>query len=339
MNKKLLAVAVAAALAAPLAANADNGNVKISGVVHMSVDSLDNGNTRNTNVSSNSSKIVFSGDEALGNGLKAVWEVTSYVRLDNSGSTLADGNTYAGLGGGFGTVLLGKHDTPMKLIGRSVDLFGDQIGDARNLTGANGNDLRANNVIAYASPDFSGFSVLAAYVTNTDTAAASDASTKAWSANAKYSAGPLMLGAAYEKHNVANTGTDPSAWRLAGGYSFGDFKVVALWQNEKDLGTVSGKDQKTWGLGGAYKMGATTLKAQYYKADDVSNTTNTGANMWALGADYALSKRTTTYVAYARTSNDGAAAYSAFGGGHGDNPGIATGKDGSGVSLGMKHSF
>jgi predicted porin len=92
-------------------------------------------------------------------------------------------------------------------------------------------------------------------------------------------------------------------------------------------------------------MGATTLKAQYYKANDLSNCdagddcSNTAANMVAIGADYALSKRTTAYVAYARTNNDDDVAYSAFGGGHGDNPGTVTGKDPSGLSIGMKHAF
>ncbi len=58
MNKKLLALAIAAALA-PAAAMADSGNVTISGSVHMSVDSLDDGDNRETNISSNSSWISF----------------------------------------------------------------------------------------------------------------------------------------------------------------------------------------------------------------------------------------------------------------------------------------
>ena len=67
----------------------------------------------------------------------------------------------------------------------------------------------------------------------------------------------------------------------------------------------------------------------------------TGASMFAIGADYALSKRTTTYVAYARTNNDdNTKMFTAFGGGHGDNPATAAlGDNSSGFSLGMKHAF
>jgi len=340
MNKKLLALAIAAALV-PAAAMADSGNVKISGVMHVSVDSLDNGTDRNTNISSNSSKIVFGGDEALGNGLKAVWEVTSYVRLDNSSSTLGNGNTYAGLAGGFGTAIMGKHDTPMKLAGRKVDLFGDQIGDSRNMIADGGiGDLRPQNVIAYISPTFSGFHAAIAHVTNVSDTAATDASTKAWSMLGVYESGPLMAGLAYEKHNVAGTNADPKQWRAVAGYSFGDVKLVGSYQKADDLGAVDNNDRKVWGLGAAYKMGATTLKGQYYKAGDLNGAASTDASMFALGADYSLSKRTTAYVAYAKTSNDDGAAFSAFGGGHGDNPGAAgVGKDPSGFSLGMKHSF
>ncbi len=98
-------------------------------------------------------------------------------------------------------------------------------------------------------------------------------------------------------------------------------------------------------------MGATTLKAQYYKASDLTDCglvdcSATGGNMIAVGADYSLSKRTTAYVAYAKTNNDSSnvvgvtnASFSAFGGGHGDNPGTVAGKDPSGFSVGMKHSF
>ncbi len=338
MNKKLLALAIAAALA-PAAALADGGNVKITGNMHVSLDSLDTGATSNTNVSSNSSWVRFSGDESLGNGLKAIWQVESQVRLDNSSSTLGDRNTFAGLSGGFGTVLMGKHDTPMKLVGRSVDLFGDQIGESRNIiAGTNSSnyfDLRPQNVAAYVSPDFGGFSAIAAYVTNLDNNAATDASITAYSLSAKYASGPIMVTGAYESHDLGTS--DRDAWRLAAGFTFGDFKVVGLYQMQRDIS--GSNDQDAFGLGGAYKMGAFTLKGQYYAADDLDNTANSGANQFTLGVDYALSKRTTAYVAYAQTDNDSAASYTAFGGGHGDNPGVVTGDTGRGYSLGMIHKF
>lgn len=346
MNKKLLAFAVAAAFAAPMVANADSGNVQIGGTVKVSVDSLDDGNDRNWNVSSNSSNIWFKGAEDLGNGMKAVWQMTTYVGLGGTGSgsnAWTNGNSFLGLAGGFGTVVLGKHDTPFKILGRKVDLFGDQIGDSRNLISAGGAtwDLRPDNVLAWITPTFSGFHAALAHVTNVDTAAASDVSIDAWSGLGIYENGPITAGLAYERHNLSNATfntNDESAWRLAGGYDFGAGKVNALWQRMNDIGGTN-NDRTTWGLGASFKVGSGAAKVQYTRAGDVSDTSNTGANMWSLGYDHNLSKRTVAYAAVARTSNDSAAKFSAYAGGHGDNPGIMAGENGTGFSLGLNHSF
>jgi predicted porin len=413
MNKKLLALAVAGAFVAPAAMA--QSNVTIGGKMHFSLDSLKGRNaagddlTTKTNVSSNSSNIYFRGTEDLGNGLSAFWQIQTYFSAGGTGNTdgtngsvdgVSSGNTYVGLEGkSWGKVLLGKHESPFKLLSRKVDLFGDQPGDSRSLvanangaglaTGTGGAaiyslgwDLRPQNVIAYGTPNFNGFSALVAYVSNVGTGAALDAPTgtatgtnpgsinlnavNAWSANATYENGPIFVGLGYEKHNLSKLSTnvavnhsDEKAWRLAAGYNFGDFKVVGLYQRESGLcvGAITGcatngTDAKrtTWGLGGAYKLGANTIKLQYYKAGDLSNSGlanegDTGANLWAVGVDHALSKRTTVYAVYARTNNDRYAMYSAFGGGHGDNPGSVTptttrdSKDPSGFSLGVIHSF
>jgi predicted porin len=411
MNKKLLVLAVAGAFVAPAAMA--QSNVTIGGRMNFSLDSLKGRNaagtdlTTKTNVSTNSSNIYFKGTEDLGNGLSAFWQIQTFFSAGGTGNAdtgpgagaaaagqatkdgVSSGNTYVGLEGkSWGKVLLGKHDTPFKLLSRKVDLFSDQLGDSRNLVHlANGGgamgllsagwDLRPGNVIAYITPNFSGFSAAIGYVTNVGSGAAVDSpsaatsatieAVDAWSAKAVYENGPIFVGLGYERHNLSKLSSDPvvnnadeKAWRLAAGYNFGDFKVVGLYQRESGLcvvataGTVlcgnTDAQRTTWGLGGAYKMGANTIKLQYYKAGDIKHTNianadQTGANLWALGVDHALSKRTTVYAVYARTNNERWAAYSAFGGGHGDNPGTVTptatrdSKDPSGFSLGVIHHF
>jgi predicted porin len=198
MNKKLLAFAVAAALAAPMVASADSGNVQIGGTLKVSLDSLNGANvagtdlTRQWNVSSNSSNIWFKGAEDLGNGLKAVWQLTTFVGMgatSNVNNQWTNGNSFVGLAGGFGTVILGKHDTPFKILGRKLDLFGDQIGDLRNLTngyGPAGWDIRPDNVLAWITPTYNNFHAAIATVTDVTGVAqvanaASDKSVNAWS--------------------------------------------------------------------------------------------------------------------------------------------------------------
>ncbi len=353
MKKSLIALAVAGAFAAP--AFAATSNVDISGQLHLSLDYLDADTAAasgNWNVSSNASNIVVKGTEDLGGGMKAVWNIQTYFDVGATGNAdgsfggtangVGSGNTYVGLNGGFGTVILGKAEAPLKIVSRKVDLFNNQIGDTRNLLNADGaaGDVRPNNVVAYITPDMNGFNATLAYVTNTAAGAATDASDTVVAANAFYTNGPLLLGAGYQNRDFGTAGKpDETIWRLAGGYTFGDFKAVAFYQDAGDANGVKNADRKVWGLGGAYAMGPMTLKAQYYQADDRKSTSNNGADMWALGVDYAMSKRTTAYVAYASTDNDAGAAFSAFGGGHGDNPGTGLGGNPHGVSLGLIHNF
>lgn len=348
MNKKLLALAIAGVFAAPLAAQAE---VSIYGVAHVSVDSLDDdNNTDGLFVSSNSSRIGFKGSEDIGGGLKGIWQIESLVNLDESGGQLATRNSFLGVAGGFGAVLFGRHDTPMKLVSRKVDLFGDTIGDSRNITGASdvsvvGFDARPNNVVAYASPNMNGLQALVAYVTEDGV---DDAS--AMSANVTYGNGPLWVGAAYESHGegislvrpgipVVSTGEEESAWRLAASYEMGAFKVTGMYDSYTDVAGVSGLDTTAWGLGAAFSMGNNVVKAQWYTIDAYDGTDETGSDMWAIGLDHNFSKTTTGYLAYAQTSNDDAAARGMSGGGHGDSVGSALGGDATGFSLGMIHKF
>lgn len=366
MNKKLIALAVAGAFAAPVAM-ADTGNVKISGTLDMSIDNVD-GNTNTTapvtdngrqwGVSSNASNVVLSGDEDLGNGTSAVWQLQTFVNFGGTGaSSFTDGSTYGALSNGvsyvglssksWGSVLVGKQDSSMKLLGRKVDLFGNRLGDSRNLIQKYGStadwDARPTNTVLYATPDMSGFKAYIHYTTNADSSYTKENSTTVTGVAGMYENGPVFAGLAYQKNSIRATpnSADPSAWRLAGGYNLGDFKLVALYEQTKDNSAVAGTDddRKVWGLGGAYKRGSNTLKLQYYKAGQYGNVANTDANMWALGVDHAMSKRTTAYVGYARTSNDSGVGYSMSGGGHDDNYGTVSGKDPSGFQVGLVHKF
>lgn len=360
MNKKLIALAIASAFVAPVAM-ADDSSVVISGQMHVSVDSLDGkdaagtGMTRQTNVSTNASFISFDGKEDLGNGLNAIWKLKTYVSLGGTGNSgdpynlnandgFTNGPAYAGLSGAsWGAVKLGKDEGPMKLLGRKIDLFNNQIGDIRNLS--MGFDTRPNNAVEYNSPSFGGFSANVMYSTNlntgTTTTWATDKSVSLVSATGMYDAGPFFVGLGYEKHDLSNLGTglnDEKDWRVSAGANLGDFKLLGMYEKGTDLlGTAN--DRKVYGLGAAYKMGSNTIKAQFYKAGDLGSHADTGAKMYAVGFDHALSKRTTAYLAYARTNNDNNATYSAFGGGHGDNPGTVIGDNPSGFSVGMIHNF
>ncbi|BAN36330.1 outer membrane protein (porin) [Sulfuricella denitrificans skB26] len=295
MNKKLIALAIAAALA-PAAAMADSGNVSIYGIMDASYDITDNGNStagaagiRTQKVSSNSSRLGFKGTEDVGNGLSAIWQIESQINADGNGltssatggTTFGGRNTFLGLSSKTaGTVILGRHDTPYKLATRSLDYFGDGLADNRNLMGQGASynlgatnfsfDGRQPDVVAYISPTMSGFHAAVAYVAGAELVTTSGQTKgNAWSAMGMYNNGPLMASLAYERHNIGSVGT-------------GDITAGAA--------NVD-KSEKAWKLGVGYKiMPAFEVGFAYEK---LSDDLNAGVKImdhsaWTLGGKYSM---------------------------------------------------
>jgi predicted porin len=348
MKKSLIALAVAGTFAAP--AFAATENVDVYGKMHVSVSLFDEnvdtvGTVRGTNdmqFSSNASRFGLKGAEDLGGGLSAIWQVESGVTLDEGGDTLTGRNSFLGLKGGFGTVLLGTHDTPLKLVGRAVDLFGDTMADSRNVMGG-GSDTRAKNVGVYVSPNMGGFSVTAAYSTDlknegTDLGTPKDtgdqADNGAYNLSATYKNGPIYVGLGYGDGDYHENNSLGAHIRLAGGFTMGSFKLVGQYDTLED-DTAAGNDMDAFMIGGAFTMGNIVLKANYMtKEYDVSTLEPT---QFTIGADYKLSKRSTVYALYAATE-DGVI----LGNGGGSSDQIVSGDvggDNSVLSLGMTHTF
>lgn len=349
MNKKLLALAVAAAIA-PAAAMADSGNVTIYGVMDASYDITDNGNVtggatgiRTQKVSSNSSRLGFKGTEDMGNGVSAVWQIESQINADGNGltssatggTTFGGRNTFVGLSSKTaGTVILGRHDTPYKLATRNLDYFADGLADSRNIMGQGASynlaatnfsfDGRQPDVIAYISPTVNGMHAAIAHVAGAEGVTAStDKKGGAWSLMGMYDNGPLMASLAYERHNIgtagtgditanpANTDHSEKAWKLGVGYKIDALQVGFAYEKLSDDLNAGAKimDHSAWTLGGKYSMGANDFKLAYIKAGKRADVADSGAHQIALGVDHNMSKRTKVYVQYVKLSNDNAAYY------------------------------
>ena len=380
--KKLIAAAVAAAVIAPASVMA--AGPTLYGKIHMSIDYKDNNTSNNVGVkykewglNTNSSRIGVKGSEDLGNGMKVGYLIEWGVNMDGdtANNNLNERNRAVTLSGDWGTGLVGRWDTPMKTLGRKLDLFGDQIGDTRTInrhvgTANNGTlDNRANNVAAYVTPNMNGFTATVAYVFDAGTGvnlAGDDSDASAWSFNAIYKNGPLMAGVAYVDYNedgqVPIGGLKPatldnaSAWRAGASYKFGDLKVVASYTDMSSQNFVKDIDPSVWTLGAAYTMGNNVIKFQYSDRDDsglkTCNGGNTGAgtgvlkckdgvSMWSIGLDHKMSKRTTVYAAYADMDNDknsNSAVWTRSGhDGEGNSP--ARGNDADAFSVGIIHKF
>lgn len=348
MKKNLIAVAVAAALAAPAVALADT---TLYGQAHLSLDATDDGIDSGLHLQSNSSRLGIKGSEDLGNGLTVLFQLEGAVNFDGSGAEGGGTNqtrfgatrtTFLGLAtANAGTFLAGKLPAGEQWL-YDANLFGDQVGDTGNLIATLPG--RADNALHWVAPSMNGFGLALTYVPEGIGGSESPipgATEDVWGAKLSYGNGPLFLGLTY--FNIADAGLPgQSEWTntaVTGTYDFGAAKVVGVWATDDNLGTTNGLDRDTWSVGLAVPVGSGTAKAHYVVADDLSGTNNTGASMWAIGYDYPLSKRTTAYVAYASTDNDNAAGYSVDNYGHSAVTGGMEGEDPNSLSVGLVHNF
>lgn len=349
MKKSLIALAVAGAFAST--AQAATSNVDVYGKLRFSVDHVDTNDAAGDSSDlvagvDNASRIGFKGSEDLGGGLKAIWQVEQQLNVGINGSgAMSSRNTFVGLSGGFGTVLLGRHDTPYKLATGKLDPFVDSIGDynnvlGRNANGANNFDLRADGTIAYISPTVSGFHAAIAYVQPKANEGAGNDEISAWSAMAMYEAGPLFASLAYETHSggvaTSTPAKEENAWKVGLGYKFGDTQLGAVYENVDHDAANHISDRDAWHLSVTHTMGPIVLKAAYGQADDAEGSMNnkTGADFWALGVDYNLSKRTKVWAYYSTVNNDTNAKYRMN-----NYAAAAAGKDIDAFSIGIEHNF
>lgn len=370
MQKKLLTIAVAAALAAPVAVMAD---VTVYGQAHFSYDVVDGYTsavsgekvTEDATGVSRQTRIGFKGAEDLGGGLKAVWQIEGQV----DGGSFGSRNTFAGLAGSFGTILAGRHDTPYKLSTGKLDPFGDRIGDYNvvigNFNGIVTSDERAPQTIAYVSPNFSGFSGAIAYVSHyfTDQAATvttaaidGDERDQAVSAMLMYDNAGFFASAAYEYGEgnrlagVLAPGLLPASvigydepsltsMKFGLGYTFAGFTLGAIYENiEADPGKGADDfDRDAYYVSAKYAFGNSAIAGFWGMADDLSNTKDSGAQMYGVGYDYNLSKRTSLYAMYAGVNNERNGRYGLWG--SSNSAYVSPGHNINGYSLGLIHKF
>jgi predicted porin len=426
MQKKLIALAIAGLSGAAFA----QSNVTVYGVADATFDfiNVSGGNQSTTvgtlsnnnpatfdtpnykRVSSNGSYLGFKGMESLGNGMVAVFQYETAVNLDSASNGLLGlgRDSYVGVAGGFGTVIMGSATGPTRALANALDVnagTNDNIGSNRALlgklsgltqgatatsasqligasftgsgpvagavstlgstqkrsaSGASVFDSYLPNVIAYVSPNFSGFQATVGYVANegkTDVAGAKF-NTSAYDTGLTYTNGPIFAGLTFGRIDIRNADSSvviptggnnlrTDELRLGGKYDFGNASVrVMLARTNLDEGSKLDVKQNVWGIGGTFNVTANgKITGQYYRANDLSGQVlggalplnDTGAKFYSLGYEHSLSKRTMLKANYAYLKND----KNAIGYDFGTNTTGLAGPDVklSGFQVGLRHSF
>lgn len=333
MKKAILPLAILAAL--PAVALAD---VTLYGRANVSVDLLDDGAEYSEfAMSSNSSRLGFRANRELDGGLTALLQIEQEIDFSDSGSNWASRDTFVGLRGDFGMIRLGKFDTPFKRARGPANLFGDQLGDMRNLTRA-GNarfDERTPNTIHYQTVDLSGFRVNLAYSLHEgrDNRGLDD---QAVSLSVTYQAGDFDFAAAYEQFDDEASRGGRDALRFAASYRFDALTLVGFYQTADHNDDAF--DSDVFGIGASYSLSEkSVIKGQYLKRSAEQASSDSG--LFAVGYEYRVSRPLRLYVNYARVTNDDNANLTPWNQARTTSRAGSMGDTASGLSLGIRYDF
>ena len=302
-----------------------------------------------TGTSEGNSKIGVKGQEDLGNGLAATFQLEGEINGDVGSSNLFNKESTVGLKGAFGEVKVGRAKSQMELALGGV-VPGHRVADVDLYSVV---DSRHSNGLFY-SYDNAGFS-FGADVTTKGGALGNDSegvdgSKLGWGVRAGYAGNvggnvTLLARAAYQRDGVVLSNNKQqyeaggllaavvpysnNALTVGVAYAQGRGDAADLLSAKAGTKRIYADKARTWSGVIASTFGpndSAYLKYQQRKGklDDGSVAYN--GNVWAIGYEHALSKRTSVYadVAYATIKDTGGE----------KNKGTATG-----YSVGLSHSF
>lgn len=325
MNKSILALAIAAGFSGAAMAQS---SVTLYGSIDMAITKGNGGTAYNQSANgtseawqvkqSNASRLGFRGNEDLGGGLSAQFDIQHRFTPDDGAANAifwAGRSVVSLTSTAAGRVYLGRDYTPSFYIANKSDPFGQdgvaQMGgrqyagfSTQVAPGSSGPGpgaptaaapgARTANTVGYITPNIGGFTVQAAVGLGEGTTGRESGF------NAEYAAGPIYAGLGYEKISggpasaagLSTNGDGSSLVNFALHYNFGVVKPIFYYARSK-TGVGNNSTNKFIQLGLTAPIGAGKLKAAYGRFDPQGD--NNTENKLGLGYDYFLSKRTNVY--------------------------------------------
>lgn len=330
MKIKLTALAVAAAIAAPMAAYAETD---VSGYLNTFVGEFDSADE--LQMGSYTSAIGVKGKQDVAYGLQAIYKVewqfdmsernTIADTADGTGGTgaITDRDQWVGLASKeLGSVRLGTISNNYKSSGGALDPMYRTPFEARNIgaqtnlhSGAGGIRGRSTNTIRYDSPRIAGAKVVANY-------ALSEGAGNVLGAGVHYKMGPILAAVDY----LNSDELDGSAIKFGGAYTIAGLTLAAQYEMLDDEIAWNRKQGDTLFVNASYTMGNNMVAFTYGMGDENDNSATAAIDApertsWAIMVDHALAKKTDVYVGYTDVDSDNDA------------------NDDSGWAVGLRHKF
>ncbi|MHC2997569.1 porin [Tepidiphilus sp. HLB4] len=337
MQKKLIALAVAGLVSAPVFAQS---NIQIYGVADAYMKYGDFMGDDAMGVDSGGlagSRIGFRGEEDLGSGLKAVFLLEQGFNIDNGQSTAISGadsaqggddvftrQAYVGLKGNFGQVALGRQYAPGYFTGEYDALLNAYVSpmsllsNFTRLTITPNSAARWNNSVTY-NGTFQSVSLSGIYSAGnreTDVKNGDDNNDDdKYGVSLKYDNGPLKIGGIYQgikfsgSNKIAGVKADETQkeWLIGASYNFGMATLAGSYQQGRDVLGWNGLDIDLWQVGVIVPVGAGNIHVAYAQGDvDKADLLQDDVKpkSFTVAYTHALSKRTTGYVGYTKVDYD-----------------------------------
>lgn len=253
------------------------------------------------------------GEEDLGAGMKAVFALEGFLRVDGgepgrfNGDAFFARSAYVGLSGGSGTVTLGRNTTPFFLSTIIFNPFGDSFDLSpafrHQFVGNVQGDTGFKNSIRYQSPMMGGFKLDALYTLGDENDSNNPLKkrNKGFDLAGFYFGGPLSATMVYRDLNLDNTGVtaDQKSFLAGVAYDLKALKVFGQLGQSKLTSSASGETKdRMLQLGVSVPMGAGAILASIAddKITDNNAATASKRRGIAVGYDHNLSKRTDLYA-------------------------------------------
>ncbi|MGF1685597.1 porin [Photobacterium japonica] len=313
MNKKMIALAVAAASLSSLANAAEvysdeTSSLAVGGRFEARGVLADDNESSSKVTDATRVRINVAGKTDISEGLYGVGFFEKEFQSADSG----DDETryaYAGLGGTYGQVVYGKADGSLGMLTDFTDIMAYNGNEAGNKIAAG--DRTSNNLSYVGSFDLSGnnLTVKANYVFD------DGENTDGYSAAAMYAMDMgLAFGAGYGEQEgqtgVVGATTETAKGKQAFGavsYTFGDFYVAGLYQDaENTVVNVTGsqdrliKDSRGYELAAAYSWNQTVFTSTWNYLEDTNASGNAKdlKDAIAVDATHYFNKNFRTYASY-----------------------------------------
>ena len=259
--------------------------------------------------------IGFKGSEDLGGGLKSIFSIESFIRMDTGVYGRNDADSFwgrlaiVGLSSkDWGTVTIGRHVTPYALAtGNYSPLTGSTTFSPSFATVFKGNvqgDTRNNNSIRYTTPNMNGFVVDGLYSFGTEVADGPNArQARAVDAAVRYESGKwgAVLATRQINLNANDNGRKQKAYMAGVKYDFGFMELFGQVHDSRETFRSNANldvKRRVYELSAGVPVGPGKFTGAYAYSSmkDVSPVTPNNRRVWSVGYDYNLSKRTDLYA-------------------------------------------